>query len=76
MSARENELKMSDKLVQEKLAELTGLFESANLVERVSWVGSQIDYIEVFADHAEAHWRTGDPEDVSHTRDVGVWLRR
>jgi len=71
----EKPLVMSDQLVRESLAQLKGILETATFAERVAWIGSEFDYINVLSDHAEAHWRAAS-ETVSPSNDVGVWLRR
>jgi site-specific DNA recombinase len=69
---------LSDKMVQETLAQFTTILGGANFTERVAWVRSKFDYIEVFADHAEAHWRQEEESasGVIRSRDVTEWLRR
>lgn len=76
VSVREKPGRLTDETVRTTLEELRGLIEGANFAERVAWIGSEFEYIEVLADHAEAHWRQADPEGVSRANDVSSWLRR
>jgi hypothetical protein len=74
VTQEEKPLALTDKLVRDKVVELTTPFEGANFAERVAWMASEFEYIEVFGEYAEAHWRTA--EAVGQTNFVSEWLRR
>jgi DNA invertase Pin-like site-specific DNA recombinase len=72
---REKPVTVSDESVAATLAQLRGIAENGSLVDRVAWIRSAFDHVEVFDDHAEAHWR--EPEEpVTSSIDVSSWLRR
>jgi len=48
---------VSDESVAATLAQLRGIAENGSLVDRVQWIRKRLDHVEVFDDHAEAHWR-------------------
>jgi hypothetical protein len=75
VSVREKPVNVSDESVAATLAQLRGIAEKGSLVERVAWIRSAFDHVEVFDDHAEAHWRETE-EPVTSSIDVSSWLRR
>jgi DNA invertase Pin-like site-specific DNA recombinase len=72
---REKPVNVSDESVAATLAQLRGIAENGSLVDRVAWIRSAFDHVEVFDDHAEAHWRETE-EPVTSSIDVSSWLRR
>ena len=76
VAEREKPLRVTYKMVRDTPADLTSIIDGANFTGRVAWVGSESEYIEIPADHAETHWRSGDAEAVSRSTDVSSWLRR
>ena len=74
VSVREKPVTVSDESVATTLAQLRGIAENGSLVERVAWIRSAFDHVEVFDDHAEAHWRETE-EPVTSSIDVSCWIR-
>lgn len=75
VSVCEKPVAVSDESVATMLAQLRGIAENGSLTERVAWIRSAFDHVEVFDDHAEAHWRETE-EPVTSSIDVSSWLRR
>jgi site-specific DNA recombinase len=74
---------MTDAIVNETAATLKDLFESATFAEKVGWLRSAIERIDVDPPTAgkpdttgNIVWRSGDLEAVSRSNDVYEWLRR
>jgi DNA-directed RNA polymerase subunit RPC12/RpoP len=63
-------------MIRDTLAELRGIIEGAGFAERVAWVRSALEVIEVKADHLEADWRQGDAPRPLAANLGYEWLRR
>jgi len=70
--------RITRKLVQELIDQMTGLVEHAPLETRVAWVRDLFERIDV--DRAEqravARWKAPTDQDVDRLESVTEWLRR